>query len=89
MPTVGPCRLVLRAGPYRFFFWSNERSEPPHVHAAFSRPTCLTSIRERASRLPRASSAGSARMRHGGARLRAADVWYRGWHAEDDGLSGW
>ena len=26
MPTV------LRVGPYRFFFYSNDRSEPPHVH---------------------------------------------------------
>jgi hypothetical protein len=26
MPTVA------RIGPYRFFFFSNERSEPPHVH---------------------------------------------------------
>lgn len=26
MPTV------LRCGPYRFFFYSNERGEPPHVH---------------------------------------------------------
>lgn len=26
MPTV------LRSGPYRFFFYSNERREPPHVH---------------------------------------------------------
>jgi hypothetical protein len=26
MPTV------LRFGPYRFFFYSNERGEPPHVH---------------------------------------------------------
>jgi hypothetical protein len=23
---------VLREGPYRFFFFSNERGEPPHVH---------------------------------------------------------
>ena len=23
---------VLRSGPYRFFFYSNEGSEPPHVH---------------------------------------------------------
>lgn len=23
----------MRVGPYRFFFWSNERSEPPHIHA--------------------------------------------------------
>ena len=26
MPTVA------RIGPYRFFFFSNERSEPPHIH---------------------------------------------------------
>ncbi len=26
MPTV------LREGPYRFFFYSNEKNEPPHVH---------------------------------------------------------
>jgi hypothetical protein len=26
MPTV------LRVGPYRFFFYSNEGHEPPHVH---------------------------------------------------------
>jgi hypothetical protein len=23
---------VLRVGPYRFFFYSNEGTEPPHVH---------------------------------------------------------
>ncbi|WP_439481025.1 DUF4160 domain-containing protein [Cyclobacterium plantarum] len=26
MPTV------LRIGPYRFFFFSNEGNEPPHIH---------------------------------------------------------
>lgn len=26
MPTI------LRSGPYRFHFYSNERGEPPHVH---------------------------------------------------------
>lgn len=26
MPTV------LRIGPYRFFFYSNENDEPPHIH---------------------------------------------------------
>lgn len=26
MPTV------LRAGPYRVYFWSHEPNEPPHVH---------------------------------------------------------
>jgi hypothetical protein len=24
---------VLRERGFRFFFWSNERNEPPHVHA--------------------------------------------------------
>lgn len=23
---------VLRSGPYRFFFYSSDRTEPPHVH---------------------------------------------------------
>lgn len=27
MPTV------FRIGPYRFFFYSNEAEEPPHIHA--------------------------------------------------------
>ena len=27
MPTI------LRSGPYRFFFYSSDREEPPHVHA--------------------------------------------------------
>ncbi len=26
MPTV------LRTGPYRFYFWSHELNEPPHIH---------------------------------------------------------
>lgn len=26
MPTI------LRSGPYRFFFYSGDRNEPPHVH---------------------------------------------------------
>jgi hypothetical protein len=26
MPTV------LRIGPYRFYFWSHELKEPPHIH---------------------------------------------------------
>jgi len=32
--TFGECRLptVLRSGPYRFFFYSADRDEPPHVH---------------------------------------------------------
>jgi hypothetical protein len=23
---------VLRIGPYRFYFWSRENNEPPHIH---------------------------------------------------------
>ncbi|MBI1899735.1 MAG: DUF4160 domain-containing protein [Planctomycetia bacterium] len=26
MPTI------LRTGPYRFYFWSHELNEPPHIH---------------------------------------------------------
>jgi len=24
--------MVLRSGPYRFFFYSADRDEPPHIH---------------------------------------------------------
>lgn len=27
-----PMPTVLRVGRYRFFFFSNERQEPPHIH---------------------------------------------------------
>ena len=30
MPTV------LRIGPYRFYFYSNEEGEPPHIHISSS-----------------------------------------------------
>ena len=33
--TLGKLRVmptVLRSGPYRFFFYSGDRDEPPHVH---------------------------------------------------------
>jgi hypothetical protein len=29
-----PVPTVLRAGPYRFYFYSGDRDEPPHVHVA-------------------------------------------------------
>jgi hypothetical protein len=28
---------VLQSGPYRFFFFSSDRAEPPHVHVARER----------------------------------------------------
>ena len=28
---------VLQSGPYRFFFFSSDRGEPPHVHATCER----------------------------------------------------
>jgi hypothetical protein len=34
-PTAGnewPMPIVLRSGPYRFYFYSHEPNEPPHVH---------------------------------------------------------
>ena len=30
---------VLRSGPYRFFFFSSDRGEPAHIHAARDRKT--------------------------------------------------
>ena len=30
--TVTPMPTVLRAGPYRVFFYSSDAGEPPHVH---------------------------------------------------------
>ena len=29
---VGAMPTVLRTGPYRFYFFSHDLSEPPHVH---------------------------------------------------------
>lgn len=29
---TGELPTVLRYGPYRFFFFSDERGEPPHIH---------------------------------------------------------
>jgi len=34
MPTV------LRSGPYRFYFYSHEPGEPPHVHVDRDEETC-------------------------------------------------
>ncbi len=33
MPTV------LRVGPYRFFFYAGDRTEPPHVHVEHENAT--------------------------------------------------
>ena len=34
MPTI------LRIGPYRFHFYSNEKNEPPHIHVRFNNTEC-------------------------------------------------
>ncbi len=34
MPTV------LRIGPYRFYFYSHESNEPPHIHVDRDKQTC-------------------------------------------------
>ncbi|MBU2446436.1 MAG: DUF4160 domain-containing protein [Bacteroidetes bacterium] len=34
MPTI------LRIGPYRFHFYSDERNEPPHIHVATTDGEC-------------------------------------------------
>jgi len=31
-PTTASVPTVLRAGPYRVYFWSHEPNEAPHVH---------------------------------------------------------
>ena len=33
---------ILREGPYRFYFYSSDRSEPPHVHVR--RDACSAKI---------------------------------------------
>jgi hypothetical protein len=43
MPTVG------RIGPFRFFFYSNEGAEPPHVHAQQERKACEILVGTRGS----------------------------------------
>ena len=46
MPTV------LRTGPYRFFFYSGDRDEPPHVHVERDAQTAkfwLTPVRYQTS----------------------------------------
>jgi hypothetical protein len=56
MPTV------FRSGPYRFYFYSNERSEPPHVHVRrdnsfakfWLRPIALAASKRLSSRKLRA-----------------------------------
>jgi hypothetical protein len=34
MPTV------LKIGPYRFYFYSHEPNEPPHIHVDRDKQTC-------------------------------------------------
>lgn len=29
--------IVMRIGPFRFFFYSNERNEPPYIHVQHDR----------------------------------------------------
>ena len=31
-PKLARMPTVLRSGPYRFFFYSSDRGEPPHIH---------------------------------------------------------
>jgi hypothetical protein len=58
MPTV------LRAGPYRFFFYAGDRDEPPHIHVERDDHTAkfwLDQVRGIVVVLPGASSAGFRR----------------------------
>lgn len=40
--------VVLRVGPYRIAFWSNENNEPPHVHVSRDRATAKLWLNPRA-----------------------------------------
>jgi hypothetical protein len=37
--TLGSLPTVFRSGPYRFFFYSADEDEPPHVHVERDRAT--------------------------------------------------
>src|SRR5438270_11724045 len=37
--TLGSLPSVLRSGPYRFFFYSADQDEPPHIHVERDRAT--------------------------------------------------
>ena len=37
MPEFGAVPKLADVGPYRFFFYSNESGEPPHVHVRHDR----------------------------------------------------
>lgn len=54
MPTV------LRHGSYRFYFYSSDRSEPPHVHVR--RGECLAKIWLEPVRLEHSSGYGQSEL---------------------------
>ena len=58
--------VVLREGPYRFFFYSGDRDEPHHVHVAsgnqVAKPWLDPVILERSGRLRRSEIRRIERM---------------------------
>jgi hypothetical protein len=56
MPTV------LRVGPYRFFFYSNDIGEPPHVHV--ERDDCTAKIWLAPPRLQKCKGFSSQEINH-------------------------
>ena len=54
MPTI------LRAGPYRFFFYAGDRDEPPHVHV--ERESCQAKFWLNPIRFQRSHGFGRAEL---------------------------
>ena len=55
MPTA------LRSGPYRFFFYSGDNEEPPHVH--IQRDACVAKLWLRPVRLQESKGFGRVELR--------------------------
>ena len=55
MPTV------LRVGPYRFFFYSGDGREPPHIHV--ERDDCVAKFWLAPTRMARSTGFGAAELR--------------------------
>jgi hypothetical protein len=73
MPTV------LRSGPYRVFFYSGDRNEPPHVHV--ERESAIAKFWLDPVRTAYARSFSQVELRHIGAMIRDNEIrLIEAWH---------
>jgi hypothetical protein len=71
---------VLRDGPYRFFFFSNERGELPHVHV--QRDACLAKYWLAPVTLARSTGFSPRELRTIASLVATnADTFLEAWHA--------